>query len=107
MLQNSASIALTSIKVIREMFSRCCQDANLKTLSDKLTPKQRLVKILFDKVKLTQVIRFTCSHIFGHAHNVSDASESRELTTHALVIQVFCHRGGPPNILRVIPVGKL
>ena len=107
MLHNSGSIALTRIKVIREMASKCSQDTNLRPLFDKLFPKQTLVKIFFDKVKLTQAIHFTCSHVFGHVHSVSDASESRELTTHALAIQVFCHCGRPPDAVRVITVAKL
>lgn len=63
MLHNSGSIALTRIKVIREMASKCSQDTNLRPLFDKLLPKQTLVKIFFDKVKLTQAIHFTCSHV--------------------------------------------
>ena len=106
-LHNPGSIAITSMKFIREMLSKCPQDANLKKLFDKLTPKQRLVNVLFYKVKLTQAIRFTSVHVLGHALNISDASELAELATHALVIQVVCYHGGPLYILRVIPVVKL
>ena len=86
---------------------QCPQDANLKKSFDKLTSKQRLVNVLFYKVKLTQAIRLTGVHVLGHALNICDASELTELTTHALVIQVVCYHGGPLYILRVIPVVKL
>ena len=106
-LHNPGSIATTSMKFIREMLSKSIQDANLKKLFDKLTTKQRLVNVLFYKVKLTQAIRFTSVHVLGHALNISDASELAELATHALVIQVVCYHGGPLYILRVIPAVKL
>ena len=81
------------------MLSKCSQVGNLKTLFDKLSPEQRLVNILFDEVKLTQAMRFTGGHVFRHAHNVSDASEMEELSTHALVIETVSHYGGSRYIL--------
>lgn len=62
MLQKSGSITLQSIKVIKKSLSKCSQDANLKTLFDKLLPEQRLVYIIFKEVRLTQVMYFTGGH---------------------------------------------
>lgn len=107
MLRKSGSIALPSVKLIKQMLSKCFQDVNLKVLFEQLKPEQRLVNVLFDEVKLTQAMRFTGGHVLGHAQNVTDESESEILATHALVIEIVSHYGGPRYILRVIPVAKL
>ena len=59
-------IDVPSVKVIKEMLSKCSQDANMKTLFDRLTSGQRLVNVLFIKVKLTQAMHFTGGHYLGH-----------------------------------------
>ena len=107
MLHKFKLIALPSIKFIKELLSKCSQDANLKTFFDKLSPEQRLINIFFEEVELTQAMRFTSGHVLGHANKVSDASKMEELATHTLVIEIVCYHGGPRYILRVIPVAKL
>ena len=42
----------------------------------------------------------------GYAQNFSQIS-TETLATHALVIEIICHYGGPKYILRVRPVVKL
>ena len=53
MLHKFKLIALPSIKFIKELLSKCSQDANLKTFFDKLSPEQRLINIFFEEVELT------------------------------------------------------
>ena len=48
---------------------------------------------IFDEVKLTETIRYSDSCVVGYAQNGSYDSEV--LATHALVIVVVCHFGGP------------
>ena len=78
---------------------------------EKLKPQQRLVNILFDEVKLIQAMHFTGGHVLGYANNTSEDlandNNSVELASHALVIEITCHFGGPRYILRVLPVAKL
>ena len=61
------------------------------------------MNVLFDEVKLTQEMRFTGGHIIGHTKN--DSSDI--LATHALLIELIDHFGGPQYILRVWPVANL
>ena len=48
-------------------------------------------------------MRFSGGHVVGYATN----GESEILATHAMVIELVCHFGGPRYILRVHPVSKL
>ena len=74
-------------------------------LLQELQPQQRLVNILFDEVKLTETLRYSGGHVVGYAKNGS--ADAGLLATHALVIEVVCHFGGPKYILRIHPVAKL
>ena len=65
-----------------------------------------MVNLLFDEVKLISTLRFTGGHVLGYAQNSSQNS-TETLATHALVIKIVCHYGGPRYILRVRPVAKL
>ena len=85
------------------MIPKCHKDANLKTLFERLWPEQRLVYILFDEAKLTQVKCFTGGNFLGHVHNVSHALELQERASHALTLEVVCNHVGSG----VIPVAKL
>ncbi len=105
MLRRSGALALPHENVIKRLLSRSSQDSNLRDLLSGLKAKQRLVNILFDEVKLTQATRFTSGHVFGYADN--NNADTDALATHALVIEIVCHHGGPRYILRVIPVAKL
>ena len=63
-----------------------------------LKPQQPLVNILFDEVKLIQATCFTGWHVIGYANNTSDDlanNNSVEIASHALVIEIICHFGGP------------
>ena len=68
-------------KLVRELMNKSYQDNNLRTLLERLEPQQRLVSLLFDEVKLKKAMRFSDSHIVGHASN-----NPEELATAALVI---------------------
>ena len=46
-------------------------------------------------------MRLSGGHVIGHTDDKS------QLASHALVIEVVCHHGGPKYVLRVIPVAKL
>ena len=54
-------------------------------------------------MKLVQATRFVGGHILGYAQNTDEET----LATHALVIEIVCHFGGPRYILRACPVAKL
>ena len=77
----------------------------MEKLFQKLKPQQRLVNIIFDEVKLTKTLRYSGGRVVGYAQNGS--CDSEVLATHALVIEVVCHFGGPKYILRIYPVAKL
>ena len=47
MLCKSELIDLPSVKVIKEILSKCSQDTNQKTLFDKPTAEQGLVKVSY------------------------------------------------------------
>ena len=92
---------------MKKLLSNTLNDANLAKLIEQSKVQQRLVNILFDEVKLIQASRFVGSHIIGHAQNVTDNESDEVLATHALVVEIVCHFGGPRYILRVCPVAKL
>ena len=102
MVRNSGSIILPCVNFIKNMLSKSIQDNNLKDLFEKLKTEQRLVNVMFDEVKLTATLRFSGGHILGYAQN-----NDQLLATHAMVIEIACHYGGPRYILRVIPCAKL
>ena len=77
----------------------------MEKLFQKLKPQQRLVNIPFDEVKLTERLRYSGGRVVGYAQN--GFCDSEVLATHALVIEVVCHFGGPKYILRIYPVAKL
>ena len=61
--------------------------------------------LFFDEVKLTETLRFSGGSVVGYAQN--DSSDTEILATHALVLEVVCHYGGPKYMLRIYPVAKL
>ena len=103
MLRRSGVLALPCVTTMKRLFRGSFQDANLPPLFQKLKPQQRLVNLLFDEVKLTQTLRFSGGHILGYEQN----GDNEVLATHALVLEIVCHHGGPRHILRVCPVAKL
>ena len=60
---------------------------------------------MFDEVKLIEKLRYTGGRVIGYAEKV--AKDQEILATHALVIEIVCHYGGPKYILRIHPVAKL
>ena len=56
-------------------------------------------------MKLTETLRFSGGRVVGYAQNASRDTEI--LATHALVLEVVCHYGGPKYILSITPVAKL
>lgn len=107
MIRRSGLIILPSTKKIKEVLSSSLQDSNLKTLFDQLKPQQRLVNLMFDEVKLIETLRFSGGHVLGYAQNVAAGSDHEMLASHAMVVEVACHFGGPRYILRVLPCKKL
>ena len=105
MLRNSGSVVLPRVELIKKLLSNSLHDENLKQLFQQLQPQQHLVNILFDEVKLTETLRYSGGRVVGYAQNVS--GDDGVLATHALVIEVVCHFGGPKYILRIHPVAKL
>ena len=93
MLRNSGSVVLPRVELIKKLLSNSLHDENLKKLFQQLQPQQHFVNILFDEVKLTETLRYSGGHVVGYAQNVSGDDEV--LATHALVIEVVCHFGGP------------
>ena len=93
------------MELLKKLLSCSLHDENLEQLFQKLQPQQCLVNILFDEVKLTETLRYSGGHVVGYAQNGSGDTEV--LATHALVIEVVCHFGGPRYILRIYPVTKL
>ena len=108
LIRRSGVLALPCVATIKKLLRGSFQDVNLPAIFNELKPQQRLVNVLFDEVKLTSTLRFTAGHVLGYAQNSSQKStESVVLATHALVIEIVCHYGGPRYILRVRPVAKL
>ena len=56
-------------------------------------------------MQLTETLRYSGGRVFRYAQNGSCVSEV--LATHALVIKVVCHFGGPKYLLRIYPVAEL
>ena len=80
------------------LLSKSFQIINLSLIFEKLKPQQCLVNILFDEVKSIQTMRFTGGHVLGYANDTSEDladNSSMELASHALVIEITCHFGGP------------
>ena len=77
----------------------------MEQLFQKLKPQQCFVKFFLDEVKLTETLRYSGGCVVGYAKNGS--CNSKVLATHALVIEVVCHFGGPKYILHIYPVAKL
>ena len=102
LLRRSKTIVLPRERRIREILSKTDSETNLAQLLQSLPPEQRLVNVLFDEVKLVSTTRFTAGHVLGMAQN-----QPEKKATHAFVIELICHHGGPSWILRVIPVAGL
>ena len=105
MLWKSGSIVLPREELLKKLLSNSLDDENLKQLFQKLQPQQCLVNMLFDEMKLTETLRCSGGRVVGNAQNGSGDGEV--LATHALVIEVVCHFGGPKYILHIYPVAKL
>ena len=106
MIYRSGVLAIPSVSTIKKLLRASFNDDNLAAIFKELKPQQRLVNLLFDEVKLISTLRFTGGHALGYAQNSSQIS-TETLATHALVIEIVCHYGGPKYILRVRPVAKL
>ena len=106
MIYKSGVLAIPSVATIKKLLQASFNDDNLVDLFKELKPQQRLVNVLFDEVKLISTLRYTGGHALGYAQNSSQNS-TETLATHALVIEIVCHHGGPRYILRVLPVAKL
>lgn len=104
MLRKSGSIVLPREELLKKLLHNSLDIENLKTLFNKLKPQQCLVNVLFDEVKLTEALRYSGGRVSGYAQNTSDVEV---LATHAMVIEVVCHFGGPKYILSIHPVAKL
>ena len=107
MIRRSGLIILPSTKRVKQMLASIQQDSNLRTLFDRLKPQQRLVNLMFDEVKLVETLRFSGRHVLGYAQNAAAGGEHEMLASHAMVVEVACHFGGPRYILRVLPCKKL
>ena len=106
MRPKSGSVVLPRVELLKKLFSCSLHDKNLEQLFQKLKPQQHLVYIFFfDELKLTETLRDSGGRVVGYAQNVY--CDSEVLETHALVIEVVCHFGGPKYILRIYPVAKL
>ncbi|KAI6648187.1 hypothetical protein LOD99_11996 [Oopsacas minuta] len=107
MIRRSGLIILPSTEKVKQMLARSLQDSNLKALFDQLKPQQRLVNLMFDEVKLVETLRFSGGHVLGYSQNTAVGGEHEMLASHAIVVEVACHFGGPRYILRVLPCKKL
>ena len=79
----------------KDMLRKSVQDTNLVKMFRSLTPQQRAVNIYFDDVKLVETLRFSGGQVQGYARNIDDGVQSETLASHALVVQIACHSGGP------------
>ena len=91
---------------MRRSHNQSLQDSNLKTLFDQLKSQQRLVNLMFDEVKLVETLRFSGGHVLGYSQNAVEG-DYEMLASHAMVVEIACHFGGPRYILRVLPCKKL
>ena len=62
---------------------------------------------MFDEVKLVETLRFSGGHVLGYSQNAAAGGDHEMLASHAMVVEVACHFGGPRYILRVLPCKKL
>ena len=90
LLRNSCCVILPQEKIVRDLMNKSFQNEKLWTLFDSLKHEQRLVNVLFGEVKLKSTMRYSNSHVVGHSSN-----RINELATHALVVEIVCHFGGP------------
>ena len=81
---------LPSERLIKSLLSNTFQDENLSDIFEILQPRQRIVNIIFDEVKLKQVTRYSGGYIMDYAEY-----KSSELATSALVTELVCHYCGP------------
>ena len=86
MLRKSGSVVLPRVKLLKKLLSCSLYDKNLEQLFQKLKPQQRLVNIFFDKIKLTETLRYSGGRVVGYAQNGS--CDSEVLVIHALVNEV-------------------
>ncbi|KAI6653987.1 hypothetical protein LOD99_3163 [Oopsacas minuta] len=107
MIRRSGLIILPSTEKVKQMLAWGLQDSNLKTLFDQLKPQQRLVNLMFDEVKLVETLRFSGGHVLGYSQNTAAGGDHEMLASHAMMVEVACHFGGPHYILRVLPCKKL
>ena len=106
-IRRAGVLALPSVSTIKRLLQTSFNDMNLSAIFNELIPQQRLVNVLFDEVKLMSTLRFSGGHVLGYAENSQRSQDNDILATHALVIEIVCHHGGPRYILRVKPVAKL
>ena len=102
LLQTSETVILPKEKLVRELMNRSFQNNSLSNLFQELKTEQRLVNVLFDEVKLKKAMRYSNSHVVGHAVNKPD-----QLANSALAIEIVCHFGGPRFVLNITPVACL
>ena len=102
MITASRVICLPKEKCIRDLMSRSLKEENVRLVMQDLQPKQRLVNVLFDEVKLKSALRFLVGHILAQALN-----SSNQLASSALPFQIVCHHDGPRFVIRVLPVANL
>ena len=107
MILKSGNLSLPSVRVVKEMLSVSIQDLHLKTMLEKLDSKQRIVNIYFDEVKLVEALRYSGGQVQGYARNKAADHQPETLASHALVVEVACHYGGPKYSLRVVPCKKM
>ena len=107
MIRRSGLIILPSTEKVKQLLARSVQDSNLKTLFDQLKSQQRLVNLMFDEVKLVETLRFSGGNVLGYSQNAAVGGDHEMLASHAMVVEVACHFGGPRYILRVLPCKKL
>ena len=90
----SGTVILQKQQLIRELINHSIVESNLQAALNKLKPDQRLVNILFDKLKFKSVV--------GHTDNYLE-----KLASSILTFEQVCQCGGPRFVIRVIPVVKL
>ena len=85
LVSNSKTMILPSERLIKSLLSNTFQDENLSNIFEILQPRQRIVNIIFDEVKLKQVTRYSGGYIMDYAEY-----KSSELATSALVTELVC-----------------
>ena len=66
MLRKSESIVLPTVEHLKRLFSNSCCDKNVKELFESLQPQLRLVKILFDEVKLGETLKYSGGRVAAY-----------------------------------------